>query len=234
MRLRSQRICARTSENPGGVSVLLDYAGRDATAAYSEVHSPSLIKISLPASSRIGVLDQTTITDKWAKPPAAHSRYPRLWMRQHAPGLPIALKGIQTAADAMKAMEAGVDAIYISNHGERSLDTSPTTILMLLEIQKCYPQVFDKMEVYVDDGITRGTDIFKALCLGAKAVGIGRGFLFSLNYGKQVLVDELVTTIQMCGITSLDQVHPGLLHTGAVDHLVPGSEEHPYARWKPK
>ncbi|KAI0135767.1 FMN-dependent dehydrogenase-domain-containing protein [Daldinia grandis] len=163
------------------------------------------------------------------------------WVRQHAPGLPIALKGIQTAADAVKAMEAGVDAIYISNHGGRSLDTAPATVLVLLEIQKCCPQVFDKMEVYVDGGITRGTDIFKALCLGAKAVGIGRGFLFSLNYGKEgvekfinILVDELVTTMQMCGITSLDQVHPGLLHTGAVDHLVPGSEEHPYARWKPK
>ncbi|KAF3056532.1 Cytochrome b2, mitochondrial [Daldinia childiae] len=163
------------------------------------------------------------------------------WVRQHAPGLPIALKGIQTAADAVKAMEAGVDAIYISNHGGRSLDTSPATILVLLEIQKCCPQVFDKMEVYVDGGITRGTDIFKALCLGAKAVGVGRGFLFSLNYGKEgiekfvsILVDELVTTMQMCGITSLDQVHPGLLHTGAVDHLVPGSEEHPYARWKPR
>lgn len=49
-----------------------------------------------------------------------------------------------------------------------------------------------------------------------------------------VLVDELVTTMQMCGITGLDQVHPGLLHTGAIDHLVAGSEEHPYAKWRLK
>ncbi len=49
-----------------------------------------------------------------------------------------------------------------------------------------------------------------------------------------VLTDELETTMQQCGITSLDQVHPGLLHTGAVDHLVPGEEEHPYAKWRPK
>ncbi|KAI8960108.1 FMN-dependent dehydrogenase-domain-containing protein [Daldinia sp. FL1419] len=162
------------------------------------------------------------------------------WVRRHAPGLPIALKGIQTAADAVKAMKVGVDAIYISNHGGRSLDTSPATILVLLELQKCCPQVFDEIEVYIDGGITRGTDIFKALCLGARAVGIGRGFLFSLNYGKEgiekfinILIDELVTTMQMCGVTRLDQVHPGLLHSGAVDHLVPGSEEHPYARWRP-
>ncbi|KAI0833074.1 FMN-dependent dehydrogenase-domain-containing protein [Hypoxylon sp. FL0890] len=163
------------------------------------------------------------------------------WLRKHAPGLPIVLKGVQTAMDAVKAMEVGVDAIYITNHGGRSLDTAPATILVLLELQKCCPQIFDKMEVYIDGGITRGTDIFKALCLGARAVGIGRGMLFALNYGKEgieqfinILTDELVTTMQMCGITSLDQVHPGLLHTGAVDHLIPGGEEHPYAKWRPK
>ncbi|KAI0193953.1 FMN-dependent dehydrogenase-domain-containing protein [Xylaria flabelliformis] len=163
------------------------------------------------------------------------------WLRKAAPGLPIVLKGIQTAMDAVKAMEVGVEAIYITNHGGRSLDTAPATILVLLELQKCCPQIFDKMEVYIDGGITRGTDIFKALCLGAKAVGIGRGFLFALNYGKEgiehfvnILTDELETTMQQCGITSLDQVHPGLLNTGAVDHLVPGSEEHPYAKWRPR
>ncbi|KAI0514424.1 mitochondrial cytochrome-like protein b2 [Xylaria bambusicola] len=163
------------------------------------------------------------------------------WLRKTVPGLPIVLKGIQTAMDAVKAMEVGVEAIYITNHGGRSLDTAPATILVLLELQKCCPQIFDKMEVYIDGGITRGTDIFKALCLGAKAVGIGRGFLFALNYGKEgienfvnMLTDELETTMQQCGITSLDQVHPGLLHTGAVDHLVPGGEEHPYAKWRPR
>ncbi|KAI1193815.1 mitochondrial cytochrome-like protein b2 [Nemania serpens] len=163
------------------------------------------------------------------------------WLRKAAPGLPIVLKGIQTAMDAVKAMEAGVEAIYITNHGGRSLDTAPATILVLLELQKCCPRIFDKMEVYIDGGITRGTDIFKALCLGAKAVGIGRGFLFALNYGREgieqfvnILTDELETTMQQCGITTLDQVHPGLLHTGAVDHLVPGSEEHPYAKWRPR
>ncbi|KAI0534628.1 mitochondrial cytochrome-like protein b2 [Xylaria digitata] len=163
------------------------------------------------------------------------------WLRRAAPGLPIVLKGIQTAMDAVKAMEVGVEAIYITNHGGRSLDTAPATILVLLELQKCCPLIFDKMEVYIDGGITRGTDIFKALCLGAKAVGIGRGFLFALNYGKEgiehfvnILTDELETTMQQCGITALDQVHPGLLHTGAVDHLVPGGEEHPYAKWRPR
>ncbi|KAH7033248.1 FMN-dependent dehydrogenase-domain-containing protein [Microdochium trichocladiopsis] len=153
----------------------------------------------------------------------------------------IAVKGVQTAADAVRAMEAGCDAVYISNHGGRSLDTSPATVLVLLELQRCCPQVFDRMEVFVDGGIWRGTDVFKALCLGAKAVGIGRGFLYGLNYGQEgiekfvsILNDELQTTMQMCGITRVDQCHPGLLHTGAIDHLVPQGEEHPYAKWSPK
>lgn len=107
------------------------------------------------------------------------------WVRECAGGLPVVLKGVQTAADAVKAMEAGADAILLSNHGGRSLDTSPATILVLLELQKCCPEIFDRMEVYVDGGISRGTDIFKALCLGARAVGIGRGFLYALNYGQE-------------------------------------------------
>ncbi|KAI1326841.1 FMN-dependent dehydrogenase-domain-containing protein [Xylariaceae sp. FL0255] len=163
------------------------------------------------------------------------------WLRRHAPDLPIVLKGVQTYMDAVKAMEVGVEAIYLTNHGGRSLDTSPATVLVLLELQKNCPQIFDKMEVFIDGGITRGTDVFKALCLGAKAVGIGRGFLFSLNYGQEgiehfvnIITDELQTTMQQCGVTSLDELHPGLLHTGAVDHLVPGSEEHPYAKWRPR
>jgi L-lactate dehydrogenase (cytochrome) len=82
-------------------------------------------------------------------------------------------------------MEMGVDGIVLSNHGGRNLDTAPATIMVLLELRKNCPEVFDKMEVYIDGGITRGTDIFKALCLGAKAVGLGRGFLYALNYGVE-------------------------------------------------
>jgi isopentenyl diphosphate isomerase/L-lactate dehydrogenase-like FMN-dependent dehydrogenase len=56
---------------------------------------------------------------------------------------------------------------------------------LLLELQKCCPEVFDKMEIFVDGGVNRGTDIFKALCLGAKSVGLGRGMLYALNYGQE-------------------------------------------------
>jgi len=106
------------------------------------------------------------------------------WLRKHTT-LPIVLKGVQTAMDAKKAADLGIDGILLSNHGGRSLDTSPSPILLLLELQKCCPEVFDKMEVFVDGGIHRGTDIFKALCLGAKSVGLGRGLLYALNYGQE-------------------------------------------------
>ncbi|KAJ2971442.1 hypothetical protein NQ176_g7685 [Zarea fungicola] len=82
----------------------------------------------------------------------------------------------------------------------------------------------------IDGGITRGTDIFKALCLGAKAVGLGRATMYSLNYGYEgvhklfdILRDELEATMKLCGVTSIDQLHPGYLNTLDVDHLIPST-----------
>ncbi|CAP72912.1 uncharacterized protein PODANS_2_3390 [Podospora anserina S mat+] len=134
--------------------------------------------------------------------------------------------------------------LSISNHGGRSLETATGTILVLLELQRCCPGVFDRMEVLIDGGVRRGTDVFKALCLGARGVGFGRAPLWALGlYGREgveryleILNDELVTTMKMCGVTSLEELHPGLVNTRAVDHLVPErvGEEHPYAKWRRK
>ena len=110
------------------------------------------------------------------------------WIRRCAPGMALVLKGVQTSEDAVLAMEAGVDAIVVSNHGGRSVDTVPPSILILLELRRNCPEVLEKIDVYIDGGIRRGTDIFKALCLGAKAVGIGRGPLFAVNYGHEGVV----------------------------------------------
>lgn len=107
------------------------------------------------------------------------------WIRQHAPGLKLVLKGIQTADDALMALEAGVDGIVISNHGGRTLDTGPPTILVLLELHKRCPHIFKSLDVMIDGGITRGTDVFKALCLGVKAVALGRATMYSVNYGYE-------------------------------------------------
>lgn len=105
------------------------------------------------------------------------------WLRKST-NLPIVLKGVQTFMDVKRAADVGIEGVLLSNHGGRSLDTAPAPILLLLELQKNCPEIFDKLEVFVDGGVMRGTDIFKALCLGAKTVGIGRGFLYALNYGS--------------------------------------------------
>lgn len=113
--------------------------------------------------------------------------------------LPIILKGIQTAADAKKAMLAGCDGIFISNHGGRALDTSPASLLVLLEMHLVCPEVFDKMEVFFDGGIRRGSDILKAICLGATGVGLGRSVLYSNMYGvdgvKHLFWSKLTTLL---------------------------------------
>jgi isopentenyl diphosphate isomerase/L-lactate dehydrogenase-like FMN-dependent dehydrogenase len=106
------------------------------------------------------------------------------WLAKHT-SLPIVLKGLQTHEDAYLAMQYApqVSGIILSNHGGRALDTAPPAVHTLLEIRKYCPEVFSKIEVWVDGGIKRGTDVVKALCLGAKAVGVGRAALFGLGAG---------------------------------------------------
>jgi 4-hydroxymandelate oxidase len=91
--------------------------------------------------------------------------------------LPIILKGIVRPDDALRAIECGAKGIVVSNHGGRQLDTSPATIEVLPSIAEA---VNNKIEVLVDGGIRRGTDIIKAIALGAKAVLVGRPVLWGL------------------------------------------------------
>lgn len=98
---------------------------------------------------------------------------------------PVYLKGIQCAEDALLAHRAGVDGIYLSNHGGRQLDYAPSAAQTLLEIRRFCPQILGKLEIYLDGGIRRGSDILKALCLGATAVGLGRPFAYALGAYKR-------------------------------------------------
>jgi len=113
------------------------------------------------------------------------------WLATHT-SLPIILKGIQTHEDAYLASlySPQVKGIILSNHGGRALDTAPPAVHTLLEIRKYCPEVFDKLQVFVDGGIKRGTDIVKALCLGASGVGIGRAALWGLGAGGQAGVER--------------------------------------------
>lgn len=98
---------------------------------------------------------------------------------------PVVIKGVQSAEDAKKAYEIGLDGIYLSNHGGRQIDDGPSSIRTLLEIRRFCPEIMSgKMQIYMDGGCRRGADIIKALALGATAVGMGRPFLYALGgYG---------------------------------------------------
>lgn len=114
------------------------------------------------------------------------------WLRSISK-LPIVVKGVMSGEDATVALEAGVDAIWVSNHGARQLDTCAATIELLPEIVRA---VNGRCEVYIDGGITRGTDCFKALALGATAVFIGRPVLWGLAHSGADGVENVLNLLQ--------------------------------------
>lgn len=140
------------------------------------------------------------------------------WLRS-VTKLPIVLKGIQCVADAVLAAEAGVDGILLSNHGGRQLEYSLPPLEVLDRLRQQRPDVFDKLEVYIDGGVRRGTDVLKALCLGAKAVGLGRPFLYAQSaYGEagvvqavRILQREIVLGMRLLGATSVSELVPEMV-----------------------
>jgi len=121
------------------------------------------------------------------------------------------LKGIETREDARLAREHGVDGIIVSNHGGRALDTNRSTIEALSEV---IDGAGPGLPVFIDGGFRRGTDIFKALALGARAVGVGRPYIWGLSaFGQQgvervidILRAELQLTMRQCGTPSVKQM----------------------------
>jgi isopentenyl diphosphate isomerase/L-lactate dehydrogenase-like FMN-dependent dehydrogenase len=104
-------------------------------------------------------------------------------------GLPVVVKGLLTAEDARLACEHGVAAIEVSNHGGRQLDTVPASVEALPEIAEA---VGDRCEIYLDGGVRRGTDVLKALALGARAVLVGRAFLWALAVDGEAGVSHVL------------------------------------------
>ncbi|KAK1414212.1 hypothetical protein QVD17_29953 [Tagetes erecta] len=125
--------------------------------------------------------------------------------------LPIMIKGVLTREDAIKAVEIGVEGIIVSNHGARQLDYVPATISVLEEVVAA---VQGRVPVLFDGGIRRGTDVFKALALGAHAVMIGRPVVYGLaakgEYGVrrviEMLKDELELTMALAGCPTLNDI----------------------------
>lgn len=138
-----------------------------------------------------------------------------VWMKQHT-GLPLILKGIATAEDARLAVEHGADVVYVSNHGGRQLDHAQASIEVLPEVVAA---VDGRAEVLVDGGILRGTDVIKAIALGARAVGVGKLQGLALAAAGEagvarmleLLALEIRTMMGLMGVTSLAQLNPSWL-----------------------
>ncbi|OTB01141.1 hypothetical protein M426DRAFT_75329 [Hypoxylon sp. CI-4A] len=156
------------------------------------------------------------------------------WLCKHT-SLPIVLKGVQAHEDAYAAtLFPAVKGIILSNHGGRALDTAPTPIQVLLEIRKFCPQVLNSIDVLVDGGIKRGTDVVKALALGAKGVGIGRAALYGLSVGGKkgvervlkILADETITAMRLLGVKTVSELGPRHVNTSALNsRLFDGSPD---------
>lgn len=140
------------------------------------------------------------------------------WLRELS-GLPVIVKGIVRGDDARRAVEQGASAIIVSNHGGRQLDTAVATARALGEVVEA---VGGSAEVYVDGGIRRGTDVLKALALGARAVLLGRPPLWGLAVGGadgvrhvlELLRDEFDLAMALSGCRSVSDITPDLLVTG--------------------
>ena len=137
------------------------------------------------------------------------------WLKSKSP-LPVVLKGVMTAEDAAIAAEHGVDGIVVSNHGGRQLDSTLGTLDALPEVVAA---VKGRAEVYVDGGIRRGTDVLKAIALGAQAVLVGRPILWGLAVGGaegvtavlEHLRNELDLAIALAGRTTIKSIDRNLI-----------------------
>ena len=139
------------------------------------------------------------------------------WLKEEAcPDLPLVIKGIMTAEDAELAIEAGADGVMVSNHGGRQLDGALATIDVLPEIVEA---VSGRVPVFLDSGVRRGTDVVKALALGATAVGIGKPVFFALAVGGQKAVVEMLRMLKteveaamaICGCQNVNDITRNLV-----------------------
>ncbi|KAH8894799.1 S-2-hydroxy-acid oxidase [Thozetella sp. PMI_491] len=141
--------------------------------------------------------------------------------------LPVIPKGITTVEDALLAVEKGAPAIYISNHGGRQLDHSPSPVEIAYEIYRNAPQVFEQVDVMADSGVRYGSDVLKLLALGVKMVGMGRPFMYANCYGLdgvtkliQIMKTEIVHDGGQAGITDLRNVSRSAINARALDDTV--------------
>ena len=144
------------------------------------------------------------------------------WIREAWPG-PIVVKGILIADDARRALDAGAAAVVVSNHGGRQLDGALASLRALPEVVAA---VGDQMEVLMDGGVRRGSDIVKAVCLGARAVLVGRAYAYGLGAegeagvtkALKILRDDVERTLRLLGCESVAKLNASYIETTSRQH----------------
>ncbi len=172
---------------------VMGYLGDGAPMTFPNVQIPGVG--AMPSRDVGAMLEQTVVT--WAD---------FRWIREAWNG-PIVAKGVHTGDDARRAVDVGAQAVIVSNHGGRQLDGVPGSLRALPEVLEA---IGDRAEVLVDGGIRRGGDVVKALCLGARAVLVGRAYAWALGAAGEAGVDraieilraDIVRTLRLLGCPS--------------------------------
>jgi isopentenyl diphosphate isomerase/L-lactate dehydrogenase-like FMN-dependent dehydrogenase len=172
---------------------------------------PKLENIVIPGKGPMSLIDVTTALSR-----AVVAWEDIRWLKRIWTG-PIVVKGVLTAEDAKRAVAEGAAAIVVSNHGGRQLDGAPATLRVLPEVVAA---VNGQAEVLMDGGVRRGSDIVKAICLGARAVLLGRAYAFGLaaagrpgvTRALDILRDDVERTLRLIGCPSVSALNPSYLN----------------------
>jgi len=177
---------------------LLDFLRDGGLMRFPNVVSPD--RTPLPYLDVTAALEQTTVTWK-----------DLAWIKQAWGDGPVLVKGVLTAEDAWRAVDEGMAGVIVSNHGARQLDCVSPTLRALVEVVEA---VGDRVDVLMDGGVRRGSDIVKALCLGARAVLVGRAYAYGLGAAGgpgvaraiDILRTDLIRTLKLLGCPSIAEL----------------------------
>jgi 4-hydroxymandelate oxidase len=209
----------RASKSP---LVLMAYMnrGREEVSQYAKLCQDlgfAAVGITMDTVRPVKVGAEVPLSTKDGKPRRGHSANPRdiEWMKQQV-SLPVVVKGIMSSADAVIAVNAGADALVVSNHGGRILDFNRAALEALPEVVDA---IAGRVPVLIDSGIRSGGDIVKAMALGAKAVLVGRPIAWGVgSYGARgvervfdILNEEMKRVLTMTGTPSIEEVNRSII-----------------------